>query len=1103
MITLAVDREFRFFQLSLSRSENCDGNDTIEADPDVTLPLWLYGGDGNNTLVGGAGNIVVVGGAGENTIHSSNGINTPQTVDDSDVAETGLADYFYDTGSWTSQTVAGAFNGEEQSHAESSGTDKAVWTFANLDPTAYYDVYVTWSPIAGASLAAQYSIYDGGTLLAGSLPAVNQQQAPADIQAAGAIWHDLGVFQATSGTLIVQLSTNSTDTADAVLADAAMIVPQTTAPVTNLTMDNFAVDANGNLSVTYTITGEDSPPFSIGIYGSPDGIQPTTLLQTYDVSDPSLLGGGGQTYTVSFAADLSGDSSPYLVAVLDVYNQVAETSKSDNLSAPLSGAFQNSDGGLYVMGSDGVNQDVAFSQDPSSGTTTVTIAGVAQQFTSVSSLYVSTGNGNDTVDASGVSVPLTAYAGSGNVTIIGGQSNNEIYGGAGFDTLNGSVGQNNWIQAGSGGGLITGGSGNDWLYAGTGGTTTIYGGSGTEVIHGGAGTNYIYGGSGLDEIDGGSGTNYIYGNGVHDVLQGGTGSNYILPASDTGDNLASLEVENAGNALAYGDGEYTYANPGNTPDDFTSDGNIDANGNPVQVDYDPGYGGVWNFNDLDSGVRLGEDTVTPVAVYATWVPQSQWESDARYTISESVEGHLVQLGQIDNIDQTASPGFDSPVPGDRPWKLLGVYDVSVGDTLTVTLSYDTADGGQDSTHYSPLCISDVMIHPLWPTVSIRATNVIVNPRAANAGEYVDWADACNPINIPVEGQGDRVPLQLQASIDPLYYDIANTTANDWHAILPNIAGLDFWDSANSTTPMAPDGNGDLIDQPLSGGSYGGTVYVSLDPTFAQTESGSSATPEQIAFHAKGVPCDADVNKVAKALQAKEEIVVSGFAPFTAPGGPARTVNYSQVIANQIKADNKDPNIDIKVVTVPVVWGEPGIAVRSVVQSYKLKGQQIELWLALGEARFFIAQDHPFATVESRAVNGRAQLPDNNKGLPPNPQIVPGGPPFLDLNPCPSAVVIAKSLGLTVTQRIQALNGSNGPLYLCNEMNYELLSEMLAEQNKSRPTLQNAVFMHVPEFSEGLPPTLKSQVDAWVNTFAKGIVQAVLQAIAPPKPRKKT
>ena len=103
------------------------GNDAFQADPDVTLPLWLYGGNGNNTLTGGAGNNVIVGGSGQNIIHSSNGVNTPQTVDDSDIAAAfpGLENYFQDTGTWTSQSVAGAFNGEEQSHAESAGTDKA------------------------------------------------------------------------------------------------------------------------------------------------------------------------------------------------------------------------------------------------------------------------------------------------------------------------------------------------------------------------------------------------------------------------------------------------------------------------------------------------------------------------------------------------------------------------------------------------------------------------------------------------------------------------------------------------------------------------------------------------------------------------------------------------------------------------------------------------------------------------------------------------------------------------------------------------------------------------------------------------------------------
>ncbi len=111
-----------------------DGNDVFQADPDVTLPTWLYGGDGNNTLTGGAGSNVLVGGAGANIIHSSNGVNSPQTIDDMDTtaAFPGLLNNFQDVGTWTSEAVAGAFNGEELSHAASSGTDKATWTLAIL-----------------------------------------------------------------------------------------------------------------------------------------------------------------------------------------------------------------------------------------------------------------------------------------------------------------------------------------------------------------------------------------------------------------------------------------------------------------------------------------------------------------------------------------------------------------------------------------------------------------------------------------------------------------------------------------------------------------------------------------------------------------------------------------------------------------------------------------------------------------------------------------------------------------------------------------------------------------------------------------------------------
>jgi hypothetical protein len=150
---------------------------------------------------------------------------------------------------------------------------------------------------------------------------------------------------------------------------------------TNLAMEAFTVDTSGDFSVTYTVTGQDALPFVIGIYGSPGGssFQPTELLQTDPVSDPSLLAGGGQTYTVTFVGGLGQlDSNCYLVASLDVYNNVRETTKADNVSAPLSGAFQTDDGSVYAYApvtAAGDTNTVLISQDPTSGDITVAVNG--------------------------------------------------------------------------------------------------------------------------------------------------------------------------------------------------------------------------------------------------------------------------------------------------------------------------------------------------------------------------------------------------------------------------------------------------------------------------------------------------------------------------------------------------------------------------------------------------------------------------------------------------------------------------------------------------------------------------------------------------------
>jgi Ca2+-binding RTX toxin-like protein len=55
-------------QLAALRFDLRAGDDTFVADSDVDVPLWVYGGDGNDVIVGGAGNDLLRGGDGDDTL---------------------------------------------------------------------------------------------------------------------------------------------------------------------------------------------------------------------------------------------------------------------------------------------------------------------------------------------------------------------------------------------------------------------------------------------------------------------------------------------------------------------------------------------------------------------------------------------------------------------------------------------------------------------------------------------------------------------------------------------------------------------------------------------------------------------------------------------------------------------------------------------------------------------------------------------------------------------------------------------------------------------------------------------------------------------------
>ncbi len=521
---------------------------------------------------------------------------------------------------------------------------------------------------------------------------------------------------------------------------------------------------------------------SIGIYQSSDGLHTDDLAGTIDVSGENDLAGqydlSAGTHTLEYSGDLNGlDGGRYYIAKLDCYNEVVETTKRDNIAAAVSGTFETSGGSVYVLSgaTDSSGHTDNISQNSTTGDVTVVINGVSTTYPDTGMIYIVVYHGNNTINAAGVTAPLTIYGGdgsdvihggdggntiyggtaggnhiyggagddtiygnggapntivggagtdtiycgSGGDTVTGGSGNSEVYGGAGYDHIDVSAGQNNWVQAGSGGAYILGGSGHDWLYGGS-GSNEIHGGNGTEVIHGGLGTNHLYGGAGpgLDDIFGGGAgsTNFIYGNGIHDrLVSDKSGSNYIQPNP----SLASIEVKDS-------------------YDNYSFDGNIKADGStflgddwakmpfpsdefpPGVTSWDPGegYGGKWTFENLSSGVRLGDSCgTTPLAVYVTWDSDNtslgdgtQWAENARYEVYDR-QG-FIPLKSFD-VDQTHScTAPDSPENLDRHWWRLGVWNVPAGDKIQVVLyDYNAFRGDR-------ICMGDAMIHAIWPTVHI-------------------------------------------------------------------------------------------------------------------------------------------------------------------------------------------------------------------------------------------------------------------------------------------------------------------------------------------------------------------------------------------------
>ena len=162
-------------------------------------------------------------------------------------------------------------------------------------------------------------------------------------------------------------------------------------------------------------------------------------------------------------------------------------------------------------------------------------------------VIVHAGDGNDTINASNLTLPVEILGQGGDDYISGAANNDLLVGGTGNDRINGAAGDN--VLYGDNVGeqdLVTGG--NDTL-SGLGGNDVFYGGGGDDLVSAGAGNDYAYGGEGNDTLQGTDGDDRLYGGGGNDLIAGGAGNDLL---SGGGGNDAMYG--DTGNDVIFGGG---------------------------------------------------------------------------------------------------------------------------------------------------------------------------------------------------------------------------------------------------------------------------------------------------------------------------------------------------------------------------------------------------------------------------------------------------------------------------------------------------------------------------------------------------------------------
>jgi hypothetical protein len=271
----------------------------------------------------------------------------PQIIDNGD------AGFQIVSGSWG--TALAGYQGDLRYAAAGGGGSRAEWTLA-VSPGAYR-VSATWIANSNRATDAPFSVFDGPTLLAAV--DVNQELPPDDLTDAGAFWEDLGAFQISGNSLVVQLTN---DANEYVIADAVRVQQLVDTLTVEISADSIA--ENGG-STTGTVTRGPAAIGDLTVSLASSDTSEVTVPSTVTIPD----GQASATFPVSGVDDgvHDGPQTVTVSASADGYGSIGDTVEvTDNEPPPGLQIVDDGDAGFRIVsgswgtGSSGYQGDLRY-----------------------------------------------------------------------------------------------------------------------------------------------------------------------------------------------------------------------------------------------------------------------------------------------------------------------------------------------------------------------------------------------------------------------------------------------------------------------------------------------------------------------------------------------------------------------------------------------------------------------------------------------------------------------------------------------------------------------------------------------------------------------